>query len=481
MMDARIDVGDAERVLAEAMRAADRRDIYWSNELLYRWLATAKHPTYPRRLAYLRRLARSGSIPGAAVAFARVLAKRGDLNSALKVADAGLADARKLPGTLQLHVIENQITALRWTLAGKRVPRALARYLGDDDGYLFGRTCHVPFERVDIQDNGNCVVCCSQWMTGFSLGNVFDGNSASELFNNDQAVAARRSMLDGSFKFCDLVKCPKISGDNLPTKQHQFPEWQHNTRQALDRGELRFDGPSVVYLILDISCNLTCPSCRTHLITEKLELQLRKEALIETSIMPLLRGAYRVHVNSGGEWLVSRPLRRLLSRLSKAEFPNLHLSIISNGTLFNEREWSKFQGLHDLTDSIRISTDAARKETFEKLRRGAKWEPFVDNLAFLAGLRAKGAIKEFILSFTFQVDNFREMPAFVEMARELHPDTIVQFEKLGNWGTFTAEEYQAKAVHHMDHPLHEEFLSIIRRPEMRQERPNLRAEYMALL
>jgi 2-polyprenyl-6-methoxyphenol hydroxylase-like FAD-dependent oxidoreductase len=73
------------------------------------------------------------------------------------------------------------------------------------------------------------------------------------------------------------------------------------------------------------------------------------------------------------------------------------------------------------------------------------------------------------------------MPAFVEMARELHPDTIVQFEKLGNWGTFTADEYQAKAVHHMDHPLHEEFLSIIRRPEMRQERPNLRAEYMALL
>ena len=33
----------------------------------------------------------------------------------------------------------------------------------------------------------------------------------------------------------------------------------------------------------------------------------------------------------------------------------------------------------------------------------------------------------------------------------------------------------------MDHPLHEEFLSIIRRPEMRQARPTLRAEYQALL
>jgi hypothetical protein len=54
-----------------------------------------------------------------------------------------------------------------------------------------------------------------------------------------------------------------------------------------------------------------------------------------------------------------------------------------------------------------------------------KREPFVDNLAFIAGLRAKGAIKEFALSFTFQVDNFREMPAFVAMACELHPDTVV--------------------------------------------------------
>lgn len=86
----------------------------------------------------------------------------------------------------------------------------------------------------------------------------------------------------------------------------------------------------------------------------------------------LLLGVYRVHGNSGGQWLVSRPLRRLLSRLS-TEFPNLHLSIISSDTLFNERERSKFQGIHDLTDSFRISTDAACKETFEKLRRGAKW------------------------------------------------------------------------------------------------------------
>jgi hypothetical protein len=48
MMDACIDVGDAERVLAEAMRAADRRDIYWSKELLYRWLVMATAQKYRR-------------------------------------------------------------------------------------------------------------------------------------------------------------------------------------------------------------------------------------------------------------------------------------------------------------------------------------------------------------------------------------------------------------------------------------------------
>jgi MoaA/NifB/PqqE/SkfB family radical SAM enzyme len=203
--------------------------------------------------------------------------------------------------------------------------------------------------------------------------------------------------------------------------------------------------------------------------------------LIESSIMPLLRHANRLNINAAGELLVSRPLRRLLSKLNRRDFPNLTLEIITNGTLFTPREWAKFPGIHDMVDSIRVSTDGASKATFETLRRGARWEPFLENMRFLSNLRESNAINLLQFSFTYQLENFREMPAFVDLCRSLDPSSRVVFEKLENWGTFTVEEYSRKAVHLMMHPMHEEFLSIIRLPKLKPSHSSLTADYAGLL
>jgi hypothetical protein len=44
------------------------------------------------------------------------------------------------------------------------------------------------------------------------------------------------------------------------------------------------------------------------------------------------------------------------------------------------------------------------------------------------------------------------------------------FERLQNLGAFTHDEYRCKAVHHETHPLHAEFIDIIRDPLFRDER-----------
>jgi hypothetical protein len=527
------DPGHAD-VLVKAIEAAAQHDIYWSNEFFYRWLDIGGPPggagtTYhakaapqeltaegrrfqlviqeevsaESKLACLRELACKAVLPGAGVAYARVLAKRGVFHEALEVArksllwaqwreaDAaaqatanpsnGAAGSKSAPRQYELHVIENQIFALERMIAGKTVFRALKRYLGDDDGYLKARTCHFPFERMDIQENGNCAVCCAQWMPRFSTGNVLsDGVSALDVFRNDRSAAARQSMLDGSFKFCDLVKCPVFANDSLSIKEAAV-RFGENTRNGVERGAVNHEYPSYVLLAFDQSCNLSCPSCRSHVITEKMDMQTRKEELIGTSIAPLLKKANVLHINPAGELFVSRPLRRLLSKLNRQDYPDLKLNIISNGMLLNQREWDKFQSIHGMVDSIRISTDAATKPTFEKLRRGGRWEIFYENLKFLAGLKDRGEINEFKLSFTYQVDNFREMPAFVDMCRDLTPHAIIIFEKLENWGTFKPEDYTRMAVHKMDHPLHEEFLAIIGQPKMKVVPPRLYADYSGFL
>src|SRR5262249_9709836 len=84
------------------------------------------------------------------------------------------------------------------------------------------------------------------------------------------------------------------------------------------------------------------------------------------------------------------------------------------------------------------------------------------NVRFLSDLRASGAIPSLNFSFTYQLDNFREMRAFVEFVQEMNGDFAI-FERLLNV-TFTHEEYRRKAVHYPDHPLYEEFLDVIRDP-----------------
>ena len=203
--------------------------------------------------------------------------------------------------------------------------------------------------------------------------------------------------------------------------------------------------------------------------------------MIETSILPLLRNSERLNLNAAGELFVSRPLRRLLAKLNRRDFPNLSIEIITNGTLLTPREWAKFPGIHDMVDSIRISTDGATKPTFERLRRGARWEPFLDNMRFLATLLDQKVINLLQFSMTYQRVNFREMPQFVDLCRSLHPSSRVIFEKLENWGTFDPTDYADAAVHVMSHPLHEEFLSIIRQPKLIPSHQFLMADYAGLL
>jgi hypothetical protein len=63
----------------------------------------------------------------------------------------------------------------------------------------------------------------------------------------------------------------------------------------------------------------------------------------------------------------------------------------------------------------------------------------------------------------------------------MSPETVVLSEKLENWGTFTPDEYPAKAVHHAEHALHSEFLSVIRHPQLAVPSSQLRADYFGLL
>ena len=373
------------------------------------------------------------------------------------------------------HKIDNALFAVEQKMKGQPVPPYLDRYLGDDNGYFKERTCSMPFGRFDIDYEGGVMVCCGYYMPDTKVGNLYE-STGIEVINSSKAKDVRSSVMDGSFKHCDELKCPFISGEQLPWKSEVKDPVM---RKAIETGDYSAPDPKHVVFGFDRTCNLSCPSCRTEMISDNQEIRDRKTKITEESILPLLKNSGRLDINLAGELFASKASRALLNKLNRAEYPNLWLFIISNGTLFTPEEWEKFPDIHDMVHTVRVSIDAARPETFEKLRRGGKWDRFSSNMEFIASLRRSNKIQWFHVSFTYQLANFREMPDFVAYAKRLGCDEVI-FEKLENPGrVYSEEEYVQKAVHRPEHPLHQDFLAVIRAPAMQD--PMIVKDYRRLV
>jgi Iron-sulfur cluster-binding domain len=401
-------------------------------------------------------LARNPLLEGLALALSKCLGARGRHGEALALVRRVL---QQTPRSIHIKAAEN---ALERRLAGEPVPERLQKFIGADNGALKPRICDLPFTRFDIGPDGNVLMCCGHWLPT-SIGNIMT-NSTEEVLNSPMAQKIRASMLDGTFKYCNHLECGAMVQDTLP---YQSAVDQPVLRQAIDAGRLTLDGVRDLLFAFDPTCNLSCPSCRTHRIVEKPSENEAKADAVERSVLPLLPKLQTLFINPAGELLLSKPSRRLLELVSRETCPDLWLDIISNGTLFTEKEWEKFPNIHDMVRSIRISVDGCTQPTFESLRRLGNFAAFSKNMEFLGRLRAEGVLPELKFSFTYQLGNFREMRDFVYFARGFNCDFVI-FERLQNLGTFTNEEYRARAVHLSDHELHAEFLAMIRDPVFRQ-------------
>jgi len=392
-----------------------------------------------------------------ALGLSRALGHGGNYGEALAIVDRALTVR---PYSIHLKAAKH---ALGVRLAGGKVPPRLEKFIGTDNGYLKQFVCPLPFERFDIGPDGNVMVCCGHWLPTH-IGN-FMNDPIDGVLNSARAQKIRESVTDGSYKYCNHLECGAMAQETLPTRDELL---QPRTRDAVARSDWRLDGVDQIMFAFDQSCNLSCPSCRTHRIVEKLSESTDKARAVEEKLLPLLPKIRTLFINPAGELFASKPSRKLLELINDERCPDLRLDIISNGTLFSEEEWNKFPGIHGKVQSVRISTDAACKETFEKLRRLGKYDAFLENMRFLSRLRAAGTIPQLKFSFTYQLDNFQEMRTFVEFCASMNADFAI-FERLQNIA-FTHEEYQRKAVHYPDHPLYGEFIKVIKDPIFRTKR-----------
>ena len=324
---------------------------------------------------------------------------------------------------------------------------------------LRGRFCSHPFDNLETSPGGQAYFCCPAWLP-VPIGNL-EKQSAEEIWNSSVAQDIRRSILDGSYRYCSRMHCPKITGRKLP-RSDDLTNLEHRSFVAGRQTDLT-RGPKRLALNHDRSCNLSCPSCRTRMIIARKSEQEHLNAMADRVLMPLLERARKVHVTGSGDPFGSAHFRYLLRRIGRRRPTGLRLELQTNGLLLAQ-SWDGL-GLDGLVDSLSISIDAARPETYAIVRRGGDFARLLENLAFAAGLRAASRVGRVRLDMVVQTLNFREMPDAVDLVRRFGFDGI-KLQMIRSWGTYTPDEFARHNIGSPDHPRFADFLEVLGDPRL---------------
>jgi len=377
--------------------------------------------------------------------------------------------------------------------AGGAIDSAAANGLTD----LRGRFCSRPFEvLVSTQATrwnpassgfeqvmGESYLCdCVAWLP-FSIGNIIDAESPDAIWNSSGAQEVRRSILDGDFRYCSRTLCPAIVNDTLPKREEVVAP---RLRAIIDEERTALDDPPrLLSLGHDASCNLACPTCRPSILMADREQNERLERARDRVILPLLRGdSTGLRLTAWGDPFASRHYRSILEALRGDEYRHVRLFLLTNGLLLTRSQWAAMPHLAQRVAALSVSVDAATQETYEDVRRPGRWQVIEENLRFFGELRREGffpldtsgqetgdQVTGFGLNFVVQASNFREMPAFVRLAREVGAD-YVAFQKYISFGHEGGAAYSRKDVASPLHPEHREFLEVLKHPDLRDPRVN---------
>jgi radical SAM protein with 4Fe4S-binding SPASM domain len=302
--------------------------------------------------------------------------------------------------------------------------------------------CLFPFTHMEITSNGDVYTCCPAWLKhGYSIGNIYKNKSFEEIWNSQNAKRLRYSVTEGNFEYCNKY-CKWLSYDN---------ESIIGPSPIISRGlgKYRFSGyhecnmeitPAVISLSCDMTCNLYCVPCRSHLRKSSKPEDDKLENMLETILKPALKDCNHLNMLGSGEFFFSIPLQKFCKTLTKQDYPTLKITIITNAQLLTREKWDEFENLKGMIGSLVVSVDAAEQQTYESLRRGGKWEKLQEALSLISEIRKNNEIEQFRLNFVVQKSNYRQIPDFVIMAKSKKAD-VVEFQRIYNLGTFTEEEF----------------------------------------
>lgn len=185
-----------------------------------------------------------------------------------------------------------------------------------------------------------------------------------------------------------------------------------------------------------ISCNIACVMCPWIKLRAKAGDGLMSDA-VWSAIRPHLHNFGIVDLSGGGEPLMNPALAE---RLAHARHAGCETGFLTNGALLDGR-WAE-RILDADPDWIGFSLDGAAPESYESIRRGAKFTDVVGNLKRLAAMR-RGDRPSLLVQAVIMPANLHELEDIVALAAAAGASSVV----LKNCDVVRSESEQSRAVY----------------------------------
>lgn len=324
--------------------------------------------------------------------------------------------------------------------------------------------CKNPFNYLDVQDNSS-YICCPSWC------NVdINKNNNSELgWNSTELIEVQKSVLDGSYRFCDKNVCPSlntlINNNKIPhnfVEKNEFLKYYSIT--SIDDIHKIKSYPEFILFGFDRSCNLNCPSCRRNLIPNDKEGSVeyrRKKEILDKIESNFSKNAKILLITGSGDPFYSNIYREYLQNFDETKYPLLdEIKIITNGNMLNKKLWDSLKSKKYIK-SLEISIDAGTRETYEKVSRlNGRWDTLIKNLKFINTI---DTIKFLQLSFVVNEYNFHEMNLFYNLMMDIFTNKNKRIEIVYRqhvfWesGIYSKSEVDSIKIFEPGHPRYGEF------------------------
>lgn len=320
------------------------------------------------------------------------------------------------------------------------------------DQAFYDLECNTMLNHLEIFHGGNTRCCCTTFVEQ-NLDNIMDYD-IDEMWKSNLHKVLCLSTENRTYTFCDKTMCPLF----VAKKKEEVDCTEINYKKMTDY-------PETVALGYDATCNLSCVTCRkAPYVAQGREREKVSEISKKVKDNYLKRCKFLILAGDGEVFLSPAYKEIYLDKNCNPEY----IRLLSNGMLFNKKNWEQFVDGKSSKIMLTVSVDAATKATYEKIRRNGNFDILSENMKYASELRRKGELSYFRMNFVVQRENYLEMPLFAEWGEELGVDEVF-FTKILNWGTYSEEEFSQISMMEAD--------GITPKPELREimQRPAMQS------